>query len=69
MALARAGNTAEATKLVEGLNQEFPEDTSMQSYVLPTIQEMLALDRGQGEQALKLLGRSAGMSSLLRKRS
>jgi hypothetical protein len=66
MALARAGNTAEATKLVEGLNQEFPE---MQSYVLPTIQEMLALDRGQGEQALKLLGRSAGMSSLLRKRS
>ncbi len=60
MALARAGNTTEATKLVENLNQEFPLDTVMQSNVLPTIRAMLALSRGQGEQALKLLAATSG---------
>ena len=55
MALACAGKTAEATKLADSLNQEFPLDTLMQGYVLPTIRSLLALDQGQGEQALKLL--------------
>ena len=60
MALARAGNTTQATKLADSLNQEFPLDTVMQSNVLPTIRAMLALSRGQGEQALKLLAATSG---------
>ena len=60
MALARAGNTTEVTKLADGLNREFPLDTLMQSNVLPTIRAMLALSRGQAEQALKLLAVSSG---------
>ena len=60
MALARAGNTTEANKLAESLNQEFPLDTVMQSNVLPTIRAMLALSRGQGEQALEMLAATSG---------
>jgi len=60
MALARAGNTNEVTKLVDALNQESPLDTVMQSNVLPTIRAMLALSQGRGEQALKLLTATSG---------
>jgi tetratricopeptide (TPR) repeat protein len=60
MAPARAGNTTEVTKLADRLNQEFPLDTVMQCNVLPTIRAMLALSRGQGEQALKLLAVTSG---------
>jgi len=60
IALACAGKTAEATKLADSLNQEFPLDTSMQSYVLPTIRSLLALNRDQGEEALKLLESTSG---------
>jgi len=59
MALARAGNTTEVTKLADSLSQEFPLDTLMQRNVLPTIRAMLALSRGQGEQALKLLAETS----------
>jgi eukaryotic-like serine/threonine-protein kinase len=60
MALAYTGKTAEATKLADSLNQQFPLDTLMQSYLLPIIRGLLALDRGQGEQALKLLDTATG---------
>ena len=60
MALARAGNTTEATKLADGLNQEFPLDTVVQSNVLPTIRAMLALNQGHGEQALRVLAVTSG---------
>jgi serine/threonine protein kinase/Tfp pilus assembly protein PilF len=60
MTLARAGNATKATRLIDGLNQEFPLDTVMQSNVLPTIRAMLALSRSQGEQALKLLVATSG---------
>ena len=56
MALARAGNTTEATKLAENLNQEFPLDTVMQSNVLPTIRAMLALTPGAGRAGVKAAG-------------
>jgi len=55
LAQARAGNTSVANKLVDGLDQEFPLDTLMRGYVLPTARAMLALNRGDGKQALKLL--------------
>jgi eukaryotic-like serine/threonine-protein kinase len=60
LALARAGNPVQATKLADGLDQEFPQDTLMQSYVLPTIRAMLAIDRGESAQALKLLESTNG---------
>jgi tetratricopeptide (TPR) repeat protein len=60
MALARAGNVTQVTRLADGLNQEFPLDTVMQSNVLPTIRAMLALSRGQGEQAIELLTPTSG---------
>jgi eukaryotic-like serine/threonine-protein kinase len=60
MALARAGKTPEATKLADSLNQEFPLDTVVQSHVLPTIRAMLALNQGQGEQALRVLAVTSG---------
>ncbi len=55
LALARAGDMARAQKLADRLNQEFPLDTLMQGYVLPTIRAMLALARGDGKQALEVL--------------
>jgi len=55
MALARTGYTAEAEKIADELNQEFPLDTTVQAYVLPTIRAMLSINRENGQQALKLL--------------
>jgi eukaryotic-like serine/threonine-protein kinase len=60
MALARAGKAPEANKLVDGLDQEFPLDTIVQFYVLPTIRAMLAINRKDGKQALKLLEAASG---------
>ena len=60
LALARAGKTPEANRLADGLNQEFPQDTIVQVYVLPTIRAMLAINRDDGKQALKLLERTSG---------
>jgi eukaryotic-like serine/threonine-protein kinase len=60
MALARTGYTAEATKLAEGLNQEFRQDTLIQAYVLPTIRAMVSINREDGKQALKVLEATAG---------
>jgi hypothetical protein len=60
MALARAGYTSEANKLAEGLNQDFPLDTTVQVYVLPSIRAMLAINRNEGKQSLKLLEAASG---------
>jgi tetratricopeptide (TPR) repeat protein len=55
LALARAEPGPQARKLADELNQEFPLDTLMQGYVLPTVRAMLALGRGDGTQALASL--------------
>jgi serine/threonine protein kinase/Flp pilus assembly protein TadD len=60
MALARAGYTSEANKLADGLSQEFPLDTTVQVYVLPSIRAMLAINRNEGKQALKVLEATSG---------
>jgi len=60
LALASAGYTAEATKLADSLNREFPLDTMVQFYVLPSIHATLASNRGDGKQALKLLEAASG---------
>ena len=41
----RAGDTAQAEKLVNKLNQEFPLDTMVQNYLVPTIRTAIELDR------------------------
>ncbi len=45
LALARAGDSAQAQKLVTKLNNTFPQDTLMQHYMLPTIQAAIELDK------------------------
>jgi tetratricopeptide (TPR) repeat protein len=59
LALARAGDTAEAQKLVEKLDKENPLSTLIQGYWLPTIRAAVELNRGNTERALALLQASS----------
>ena len=56
LALAAMGAVAPADKLVDQLNRQFPSDTIIQTYWLPTLRAMLALDRKDPQQALAALG-------------
>jgi len=55
LALARAGDTAEAGTLADRLNREFPLDTLMQNYWIPAIRAAIELDRKRPDQAIQLL--------------
>jgi hypothetical protein len=55
LALARAGDLAASEKLVAELNKEFPLDTILQRYWLPTIRAAIALDRKDPKRAIELL--------------
>jgi tetratricopeptide (TPR) repeat protein len=55
LALARAGDTAMAEKLVAELNQTFPLDTMVQRYWLPSIGAAVFLQRKNPNHALELL--------------
>jgi DNA-binding winged helix-turn-helix (wHTH) protein/tetratricopeptide (TPR) repeat protein len=55
LALARAGDTAQAQKLAEKLNQEAPEDTIVQGYWLPSIGAATELSKNGPEQAITAL--------------
>src|SRR5271157_2240693 len=55
VALARAGDAAGAQKLADKLNQQYPLDTIVQDYWLPTIQASIALQRGDTQAAIKSL--------------
>ena len=55
LALARAGDTAGAEKLVAELDKTFPLDTLVQRYWLPTIQAAVALERSDPKRAVELL--------------
>ena len=59
LALARGGDVATAEKLAEALNQEFPLDTLMQNYWLPTIHAAVALQRHDSAKAIGILRTSA----------
>jgi len=63
MAMARAGYDSEANKLADRLNEDFPLDTTVQVYVLPSMRAMLAVNHEDGEQALKLLEATSGYES------
>src|SRR5271167_2963589 len=55
VAFARAGDAAAAQKLADKLNQEFPLDTIVQTYWLPTIHASIALQRNDPQTAIKAL--------------
>jgi eukaryotic-like serine/threonine-protein kinase len=55
LALALAGDTTQASKLADGLNQQFPVDTLVQSCDLPTIRAAIALGERDPGKAIKNL--------------
>jgi eukaryotic-like serine/threonine-protein kinase len=59
LALALAGDTKRASKLSSELNRQFPLDTMMNSYWLPTIRAVIEMDRKNSLQAVTLLQATA----------
>jgi Flp pilus assembly protein TadD len=55
MALALAGDAAEAQKLTDDLAARFPEDTQVQFKYVPTLNAQLALSLGDSAKAIKIL--------------
>jgi hypothetical protein len=55
LALAMAGDTAQADSLAQDLGKRFPLNTQMQSLWLPAIQAQLALDKKNPAAALTTL--------------
>ena len=55
MALARAGEVAAAQKLVDRLDRQFPLDTMMQGYCLPSIRAAIEISKKHPTRAIELL--------------
>ena len=55
LALARAGAIIPAEKLIDSLNQEFPLDTLMQNYWIPTVQAAIELQRHNPAKSIEIL--------------
>jgi len=55
LALARAGQSAQAEKLVAKLNTDHPRNTTVQSYWLPTIRAAIELQNKNASKAIELL--------------
>jgi predicted Zn-dependent protease len=55
MTLAQISDTASAQRIVDQLNSEFPLDSIIQNYWLPTIRATIALSHGNAQEAVKLL--------------
>ena len=53
LTLARAGDTTRAKALVTELEKNYPTETLMKLYWLPTIHAAIALDQGNASQALR----------------
>jgi eukaryotic-like serine/threonine-protein kinase len=60
LAFARSGDAARALKTADGLDYDFPLDTLMQHYSLPTVRALVALSHGDGKQALHVLDATSG---------
>ena len=52
LTLARVGDAAQAQKLADKINEDYPLDTLIQGYWLPSIRAAIALDRGNAQQAI-----------------
>ena len=59
IALALAGDSAQATRLADDLTKRFPEDTMVQSGFLPMIHGTNALESGNGAKAVESLAAAA----------
>jgi serine/threonine protein kinase/tetratricopeptide (TPR) repeat protein len=59
MSLARAGDAAEAKKLADSLNRDFPQDTLMQGYWLPSIRAAIELSAKNPAKAVEPLKAAA----------
>jgi serine/threonine protein kinase/Tfp pilus assembly protein PilF len=55
LTFARAGEGVHAGKLATKLNQEFPLDTMMQNYSLPSIQAAIDLEKNNARGAIQIL--------------
>src|SRR5580698_2794923 len=55
MALAFAGDSAEATRLIEELSKDFPEALLIQRNYVPTVRARVALNKGDTNGAIELL--------------
>jgi tetratricopeptide (TPR) repeat protein/predicted Ser/Thr protein kinase len=55
LTMARTGDSATAEKLAAELDKQFPLDTTVQRYWLPTIRAAVALDRKDPKRAIELL--------------
>jgi len=55
LALARAGDTSQAQKMAEKLNQEFPVDTLMQNCSLPAVRAAIELEKNNPGKAVEIL--------------
>ena len=59
LTFARAGETVQAQKLAEELDKEFPLDTLMQGYALPTIRAAIELRKNNPDKAIDSLETTA----------
>jgi serine/threonine protein kinase len=55
LVLAMAGDEAQAQSLADDLERDFPEDTSVRFYYLPTVRASLALNHGDTSKAIEFL--------------
>ncbi len=55
VALARAGEIRDAEKLAEQLNAQYPRNTLLQSYALPTIRALILMRKNQPAKAIEIL--------------
>jgi serine/threonine protein kinase/tetratricopeptide (TPR) repeat protein len=55
LALARAGDSAQAAKVADDLAKQYPEDTLVNSYWLPSIRTTIELSRNNADKAIEIL--------------
>jgi tetratricopeptide (TPR) repeat protein len=55
LALARAGDSAQAAKMAEDLAKRYPEDTLVNNYWLPSIRATIELGRNNADKAIEIL--------------
>ena len=55
LALAMSGDIAQAQSLANDLEKDFPEDTSVRFYYLPSIRASVALSHGEPSKAIDFL--------------
>ncbi len=55
LVLAMAGDEAQAQSLADDLERDFPEDTSVRFYYLPSVRASLALNHGDTSKAIEFL--------------